>query len=194
MTSRRKLMIAAAALLLSACASNGYAGGYGQYPDQAYYPNGYYNQGYYGNYPYYGTGGYRYVDDDNGSRWFRPERGVMCDRSRDICYNQRGPSYEDSKQYFGKKDAKKAFNRLEDQRDEDALFSPHHGVTCDRSRGICYDKHGVDEDLTDRYLGQRRPNFDGGAQNGQPYVNSNGKAVNVNPRNRPWWVNHGNDD
>ena len=123
MTSLRNLIIAAIAL--SACASNGYAGGY--YPNQPYYPNS-----------YYGNGGYAYVDDDDS--WFRPEKGVICDRARNICYNQRGPSYEDSKQYFGKKDAKKAFNRLQDQ---DVLFSPRRGVTCDRNRGICYDSRGV---------------------------------------------------
>jgi hypothetical protein len=144
MTSLRNLIIAAIAL--SACASNGYAGGY--YPNQAHYPNGYYDQGY-GYDPYYSNGGYAQVDDDN-SRWFRPEKGVICDGARNICYNKRGPSYEDSKQYFGKKDAKKAFNRLQDQ---DVLFSPRRGITCDRSRGICYDSYGVDGDLSSRYFG-----------------------------------------
>jgi hypothetical protein len=181
MTSLRNLMIAAGTLLLSACASNGYAGGYGQYPNQAYYPNGYYNQGYYGNDPYYGNGGYGYVDDDNDSRWFRPERGVTCDRARDICYNQRGPSYEDSKQYFGKKDAKKAFNRLQEQ-DNDVLFSPRSGVTCDRSRGICYDKHGVDGDLSRRYFGNDEPNA-------TRMLNSNGKSNNTGHDQDEWWLN-----
>jgi len=182
-------MIAAATLLLSACASNGYAGGYGQYPDQAYYPNGYYNQGggyynqggYYGYDPYYyGNGGYAHVDDDDHDRWFRPEKGVVCDRAQDICYNQRGPSYEDSKQYFGKKDAKKAFDRLQDQ---GALFSPQHGVTCDRSRGVCYDSHGVDEDLSRRYFGPGEPNA-------TRMLNSNGKSNNTHgDQDEEWWLN-----
>jgi hypothetical protein len=133
MTFLRTLFLAAIAV--SACAVNGYAGGY--YPNQTHY------QG-------YGNGRYTYVDDD--SRWFRPEKGVICDRAANICYNKRGPSYENSKQYFGKHDAKKAFNRLEDQ---DVLFSPRHGVTCDRNRGICYDSNGVDGDLSRRYFGSQ---------------------------------------
>src|SRR5262245_56342991 len=111
MFSLRTLVMAAATLLIAACASDGYGSGYGGGYDGGYYPGG----TDYGYDPDYGYGGYGYgYDDDNDNdhhRYFRPEHGVTCDRARHVCYDNDGRSYRETKQYFGKHDANEAFNR-----------------------------------------------------------------------------------
>ena len=37
--------------------------------------------------------------------------------------------------------------------DNQQVFKPTHGTTCDRSRGYCYDRYGIDLESTYKYLG-----------------------------------------
>jgi hypothetical protein len=126
--SLRSCAMALAALALAGCATD-YNGYYDTYP-------GYYDP-YYG--PYYGGGAYgyhsRFYDfDDDDDRYFRPERNVICDRGRDVCYDRYGLSYTATREFFGEREAKRAYRKYGDSV---FLFSPREGVTCNRRTETC---------------------------------------------------------
>jgi hypothetical protein len=128
----RSWAMAIAALALAGCVSNGYAGSYDTYPDEAYYYDG----------PYYGGGlGYDSYFNDGYDRYFHPARNVTCDRSRDICYDRHGVSYQATARYLGERDANQAYKKYGDTV---FLFSPRPGVTCDRRTQECSDGHWTD--------------------------------------------------
>jgi len=80
---RRCIVMAIAAGALAGCASGSH------YSDDDYYGT------------YYGGRGIGYEADHDHHRYFRPERGVICDRERDLCYDHDGPSQEATRRYFG---------------------------------------------------------------------------------------------
>ncbi|WP_119304725.1 YcgJ family protein [Dongia deserti] len=45
-----------------------------------------------------------------------------------------------------------------DDDDDDRYFSPARGLTCDRVRDVCYDRHGLNYPATMSYLGERSAN------------------------------------
>ena len=129
MRMARLFLAAAAALALVGCAS-GYDSYYGGYPSQTYYDP------YYAPYPYYGGYGlfgynsaFDHDFDHRRHRFFRPDDHVTCDRARDLCYDRYGPSYTATLRYLGERDANASFHKYGDKV---VLFSPQHGVTCDR--------------------------------------------------------------
>lgn len=131
----RSCAMAIAALALTGCAT-GYGGSYGTYPGYSYYDDDYY----YGR-PYYGGYGhgpyFHHFDDDHDDdddRYFRPAKNVTCDRARDICYDQRGLSYDATQRYLGEREANRAARKYGDKV---FVFSPKDGVTCDRRSQSC---------------------------------------------------------
>jgi Fels-1 Prophage Protein-like len=131
---RRSLMMAIAALALVGCANGGYGG---SYPNDAYYDG-----------PYGGVG-YDADYDGDSDRYFRPSHGITCDRSRDLCYDRYGPSYQATARYLGEKEANRAYKRYGDRV---FLFSPKPGVTCDRRTQSCSNGN-----WSDRVYGDNTP-------------------------------------
>jgi hypothetical protein len=83
-----------------------------------WYPNGAYDSG------------------NNSNRYFK--RGnVTCDRARDVCYDRYGLSYHATARYLGEREANQAYKKYGNKV---FLFSPQHGVVCDRRTETCSGK------------------------------------------------------
>jgi hypothetical protein len=71
--------------------------------------------------------------NSDSNRYFR--RGdITCDRSRDVCYDRYGLSYNATARYLGEKEANRAYKKYGNRV---FLFSPEQGVTCDRRSDTC---------------------------------------------------------
>ena len=127
MSYRLGFATAAAFLALAGCAN---AGGYPTSQSNA---------------PYYAWN--QYHDDNDGGRYFRPERNVTCDQKNHVCYDQFGLSYTATKQYLGERYANHAVKVYGNQI---LFFSPKRGVVCDRRAETCSDSDGVDRKWTNR--------------------------------------------
>jgi len=125
MSYRLGFATAAAFLALAGCANAG------SYPSSQ--PGG----------PHYAWN--QYYDDNDGSRYFRPERNVTCDQERHVCYDQYGLSYTATKEHLGERYANHAVKIYGNQI---LYFSPKRGVVCDRRAETCSDSDGVDRRWT----------------------------------------------
>lgn len=106
--------MALAVLALAGCAAGdgGYYGttpAYRDYYDQAPYYGPHYG-GRFGHYPYFHD-----FDDDDDDRYFRPARGVICDRARGVCYDRHGTSHQATKGYFGEREAHRTYRKDRDK-------------------------------------------------------------------------------
>ena len=105
---------------------------------------------------------------------FRPEPGVRCDDTAQICYYRGTPSVDLTRQYFGR-DAARAlrWNLREERERHETVFYPEQGVRCDRAAQVCYNRRGEPSfRLTRDYLGynaarrlERRSGSDWGYSN-----------------------------
>lgn len=130
MSYRLVFATAVAVLALTGCAN---ADGY--YNPQAGGP-------YYAWNPYYG--------DNDGGRFFRPERDVTCDQERHVCFDRYGLSYTATKEYLGERYANHAVKIYGNQI---LFFSPKRGVVCDRRAETCSDSDGFDRRWTHKVFG-----------------------------------------
>jgi hypothetical protein len=65
------------------------------------------------------------------------------------------------------------------------IFSPFHGIRCDRRRNICWDKNGPDARWTSRFFGHRDSHWGSGGWNHGNW--NHGKPGGNKPNdNRPW--------
>jgi hypothetical protein len=87
-------------------------------------------------------------------RFVRPRSGVVCDRATSVCYKGGQVDRTETRDLFGERAADRA-DDLRDERGTARLFVPERGVTCDRSRQVCFDDGRADGSLTRRYFGQR---------------------------------------
>jgi hypothetical protein len=87
-------------------------------------------------------------------RFLRPRSGVVCDRATSVCYKGNEVDKTETRDLFGDRAADRA-DDLRDQRGTARLFVPERGVTCDRSRQVCFDDDSADSSLTRRYFGRR---------------------------------------
>lgn len=130
---------------------------YGRCWQQVPYGSGYgYGSGYTGR---TGTRPPGWADDlpyraQGSDRFLRPRSGVVCDRSTSVCYKGGEVDKTETRDLFGDRAADRA-DDLRDQRGTARLFVPERGVTCDRSRQVCFDDGRADSSLTRRYFGQR---------------------------------------
>jgi hypothetical protein len=144
----RSCLMAIATLAAAGCAGSGYNGSYDTYPGEAYYDPyyDYYGGPSYYEGPYHGGLGYHpyfhdlddhhydHDHDDDDDRYFRPARGVTCDRERDVCYDKHGLDYQATQRYLGEREANRSWKKY----GKDVfLFSPREGVTCDRRTETC---------------------------------------------------------
>ena len=110
---------------------------------------------------------YRQYDDgqyDNG-QLTSPERGITCDQSRGVCFDERGFDKGKTERYFGKQAAKDAEQRYGNSSFNgnsnwnDGYFgggnSPRKGVTCYQQAKICTNKSGIDVGWTGEVFGNR---------------------------------------
>lgn len=87
-------------------------------------------------------------------RFVRPRSGVVCDRNTSVCYKGSQVDKSETRDVFGERAADRA-DDLRDDRGTARLFVPERGVTCDRSRQVCFDDDSPDSSLTRRYFGNR---------------------------------------
>lgn len=118
---------------------NSYGYGYGL-------PSGTRPPGWADDLPYRAQGGY--------DRFVRPRSGVVCDRNTSVCYKGNQVDKSETRDVFGERAADRA-DDLRDDRGTARLFVPERGVTCDRSRQVCFDDGSPDSSLTRRYFGNR---------------------------------------
>lgn len=70
-----------------------------------------------------------------------------------VCYGSKGPSVKKTRKYFGDV----AGTRLEQKlggKGNGTITKEKHGVGCDQSVQVCYDKAGPSVKLTKKYFGE----------------------------------------
>lgn len=85
-------------------------------------------------------------------RFLRPRSGVICDRTTQLCYQDRKIDRNSTEDVFGER----AGNRARDLRDAlgtARLFVPGRGVACDRERRVCLEDGVPNRGATRRYFG-----------------------------------------
>ena len=71
------------------------------------------------------------------------------------------------------------------------IFSPYHGIRCDRRRQVCWDRNGPDPRWTNRFFGRHHSNWDNanwnhGNGNHGPWQGNGSPGGNPPNNDRPW--------
>lgn len=161
----------AGALLLGGCANGD------SYENRTYAGEGWGNRPYYSGYPYRDYGysrpayGYGYGspdadryyrrhrnDDDDGKgknrRLVRTERNVVCDRRTEVCYKNGDIDASETREYFGKDEARRV-DRIRDRYKDNDIFLPRGNTVCREENRTCYVKGEPDRRATREYFGKK---------------------------------------
>lgn len=181
MMSLRTFAITAAIVALGGCASGGYDGYYAPQPGYVYSNQPNYAQPYYnGGYSAFGYDSDFDGDFDHDSkRYFHPAHGITCDRTRDVCFDRYGLSYDATKRYLGEREANRAVHKYDDKI---LFYSPKRGITCDRRAHFCTDANGFNENWTDRIFGDK-------AGSPPAHIGNNGFAKIPDQQDETWPMN-----
>lgn len=105
--------------------------------------------------PYYGNAispwnsPYGFNSGNGRVNRFSPKKGLVCERSRNVCYDRYGVDYYETQKYLGSKSAKRGVKRYGEQA---FIFAPQQGVVCDRRSQSCSDSSGLNAVLTRQYF------------------------------------------
>ncbi|MFO1038397.1 MAG: hypothetical protein U1E45_16285 [Geminicoccaceae bacterium] len=87
-------------------------------------------------------------------RFFYPARNVTCDRQTRICYRGDELDESETRDWFGRRDARRADN-IRDAAGTNEIFVPRGNVYCDLDDKVCYKNGHPDRSETRDYFGKK---------------------------------------